>query len=435
MIYSIAIIILLVLLAGVLTATEVSLVVISDNKVDDAAKSGNKRAIRIKKFNLDPRYYLSTIQVTTTLITLAIGAITVEFHSNYYVQFFPLAPNYIRVFAALILIIILLLVYFVAGRVVPKRLGNKYAETIAYSTINFVMVLKMVTMPLIFLLRHISNFIGGFFGLEQNEDDRKMTEEEILDILNESSKTGNINEEEREMIENIFDFNDTIVEDIMTHRTEISALNINSTKDQVIKYIDEERFTRFPVYKDNIDHIEGTIHVKDLLKYAVNLEEPFSLKSILREPFFIPDSKNNSELFKEMQAEKKHLAIVLDEYGGTAGIVTIEDLIEEILGDIFDEYDEVEEEIMMIEKDIYEIEGLCSIHDVEDVIKAGLPIEEYDTLSGFILGQLGRLPHEKEDVIIDFNNYRYEVLNIDDKIISRVRVMKIKEENMIDEDE
>ena len=251
-----------------------------------------------------------------------------------------------------------------------------------------VMFMSKLMYPLVWVLIQLSSLIGRVFGLDPNEGERKMTEEEIRDIVEESSKTGNIDEEESEMIQNIFDFSDTTVEEIMTHRTEISALNVKSSKSKVIEYVRSEQFTRFPVYEGDIDHIIGTLHVKDLLKYLDNPEETFSVKALLRPPYFIPDSKKTSELFKEMQKQKNHLAVVLDEYGGTAGIVTIEDLIEEIVGNIFDEYDEFEEEIKQINDNVFEIDGLISIGDVEDAIEADLPVEDYDTISGFILGQL-----------------------------------------------
>jgi putative hemolysin len=263
---------------------------------------------------------------------------------------------------------------------------------------------------------------GRFFGLKPDEGERRMTEEEIRSIVEVSSRSGNIDEDESEMIQNIFDFSDTSVEEIMTHRTEISSINMRWTRKQIINYVQNERFTRFPVYDKDIDHIIGTIHVKDLLKFLDNEEEKFSLKSLLREPYFVPDSKKTSELFKEMQDQKNHIAVVLDEYGGTAGIVTIEDLIEEIVGNIFDEYDEDEEEIKEIDAYTYEIDGLTNIDDVEDEINAGLPVDDYDTIGGFILGQLGRFPEPNEKIVVEYNQFKFAVLETNDNVITKVKV-------------
>ncbi len=215
----------------------------------------------------------------------------------------------------------------------------------------------------------------------------------------------------------------------MTHRTEISAINVKSTKKEIFDYVLKEQYTRFPVYQGSIDHIIGTLHVKDLLKYVENTEERFSIKRLLRPPYFIPESKKTSDLFKEMQKKKNHIAVVLDEYGGTAGIVTIEDLIEEVLGNIKDEYDDDDIDIMEINPDEFEVDGLISINDVEDIIEADLPVDDYDTLSGFILGQLGRFPDEHEKVIIEYHEFTFEVLEREGKVISKVKVKRYPKAN------
>ena len=224
------------------------------------------------------------------------------------------------------------------------------------------------------------------------------------------------------MIQNIFEFDSTTVEEVMTHRTEVSAINVNSTRDELVKFVTNEKYTRFPVYEETLDKIVGTLHVKDLLKYLSDHEDKneFDIQEILRDPLFVPQSKNTRALFREMKLTKTHIAIVIDEYGGTAGIITFEDLIEEILGNISDEYDEDEEEIQAISEDRYEIDGLIDLDDVEDLIHAGLPIEDYDTLSGFLLGQLGRFPEADESIVVVYGHYRFEVLSYEDKIIERV---------------
>jgi len=420
---------LLVILSGIFAAAEIALVVVSDNKINQDADKGNIKAIRIQKFSESPRSYMATMQMFIVLIALVNGAIALNTFSNYFSQWFDSSLGFIEPLIIVITALILLVFHVVFGQMIPRRLANKYPEALAYGSIGFITLMTKMTYPVVWLLELISSLIGRIFGLDPSDSERKMTEEEIRTIVEASGKMGNIDEEESEMIQNIFDFSDTIVEEIMTHRTEISALNVRSTKSQVIKHVQNEQFTRYPVYEGDIDHIIGTLHVKDLLKYIDNVEEKFSIRSLIRPPYFIPDSKRTSELFKEMQSTKNHIAVVLDEYGGTAGIVTIEDLLEEIVGNIFDEYDEVDDEIVQIEQGIYEIDGLCNINDVEDSIEAGLPIDDYDTLGGFILGQLGRFPNEDEAVVIEYHGYKYEVLETEDKIISRVRVTKLEEQD------
>lgn len=416
--------IVLIILSAILQAAEVAIVAISDSKVNIEAERGVKKAIKIQKFNEEPRSHLTAIQVMITLFALVNGAIALDAFKQDVILWLDINNQFIEPIVIALIALFLLVFHVVFGQLIPTRLGNKYPDRIAYLTIGFILIITSILKPVLAILTWISNLVGRLFGLDPKDQERKMTEEEIRTIVEASSKTGNIDEEESEMIQNVFDFSDTTVDEIMTHRTEISALNVKSTRSQIIEYVKTEQFTRFPVYEDNIDHIIGTLHVKDLLKYLDNPEERFSIRNMLRPPYFIPESKKTSDLFREMQKQKNHIAIVLDEYGGTAGIVTIEDLIEEIVGNIFDEYDTEEEEIKPLDELTYEIDGLLNISDVEDVLEANLPVDEYDTLSGFILGQLGRFPEENEKVVIVYEGFTFEVLGTKDNIITKVKVTK-----------
>ncbi len=435
MLVSIIIMIVLILLSGIFAASDVALVAVSDSKISQDASKGNIKALRIQKFTSSDKLYLSSLQMFITLIALVNGAIAVDTFSSMVSTWFNQSLSILKPLVVVICALILLVFQVVFGQKIPRRLANKHSEKIAYATIGFVSIMTTILFPIAWILDVVSNFVGRLFGLVPNDSERKMTEEEIRTIVEASGKIGNIDEEESEMIQNIFDFSDTSVDEIMTHRTEISAINVRSTKAQVLDHIKDEKFTRYPVYEGDIDHIIGTLHVKDLLKYIDNSDEKFSLKTLIRPPYFIPDSKKTSELFKEMQKQKNHLVVVLDEYGGTAGIVTMEDLIEEIVGNIFDEYDEVDDEIKKIDDHTYEIQGLCNINDVEDQIQAGLPIEDYDTLGGFILGQLGRFPNDDEAIEFTFNGFTYKVLETEDKIISKVQVTLPQENEASSEEE
>jgi len=416
---------LLIIIYAILNASGTAIVAISDNKVENDAEDGNKRAKRVLAYQENEKIFAVTIHMILTLIILVNGGIALDTFQND-VRLWLNADNnvYLNVISFIIISLILLILHMVFGHLIPKRLANKYPSRVIYRTIGFVSFWIQLFKPLYWVINYLSSVFGRLFGLHPNEGDRKVTEEEIMTIVEASSKTGDIDEEESEMIQNIFEFGDTTVDEVMTHRTEVSAISVKSTKKQVLDYVRTEQFTRFPVYDGDIDHIIGTVHVKDLLRYIDNPEEKFSVKALLRPPYFVPDSKKTSELFREMQKQKNHIAIVLDEYGGTAGIVTIEDLIEEIVGNIFDEYDDEEEEIRQVDHYTFEVDGLSNINDVEDIIEAGLPVEDYDTVSGFILGQLGRFPEENEEVVIVYEGYKFEVLSIEDKVISRVRITK-----------
>ena len=433
MITSVIIMILLIILSAFCVASEAALVSISDAKVDEDAEAGMKQAKHVQSFRDHQKFYHNTLQTIITLTAIVNGAIALDTFSDDVISWFNSNLWIVKPLVIIIITFLLLMFQVVFGLLIPKRLAYKYPVGFAYRTVIFVMILAKLFYPINWIFGVLSTAIGRLIGLKPHEGERIVTEEEIRTIVEESSKTGSIDEEESEMIQNIFDFSDTTVDEIMTHRTEISALNLKSTRSQLIDFVQTEQYTRYPVYDSNIDHIVGTIHVKDLLKYLDKPDEKFSLKSLMRDPYFVPESKKTAELFREMQKQKNHIAIVLDEYGGTAGIVTIEDLIEEIVGNISDEYDEDEESIKEIDENIYEIKGLTNIHEVEDRFDADLPVDEYDTLSGFILGQLGRFPEEGEAVEITYNDYLFEIIGIENKIITKVRVTKIEKD--LDDDE
>ncbi len=421
-----------IFITAILSSAQVAYNAVSNLQVEEDEENNNKKAKRVLKIIDEDNDYLVTIQTHISLFTMISSALTFTYIYRGIMALFSNQAIYVHIIVIVVIGFIFLLLQVVFGRMIPKRLANKFPKRIAYNVSAFVLFLSYLTRPLEFLFSKFSILFGRMFGLSAEDGERLMTEEEIRNIVEESYKSGNILETESEMIQNIFDFNDTVVEDIMTHRTEISALNIKATKKQVLAYLQEEHYTRYPVYEKDIDHIIGTVHVKDLLRY-METDEKFSLKSILRDPVFIPDSKKTSDLFKEMQKRKNHIAIVLDEYGGTAGLVTIEDLIEEIVGNIFDEYDEEELDVEKLDERTFIVNGLSNIDDVEDDLDMDLPVDDYDTVSGFILGQLGRLPEENESIDFMYEGHRFIVLEIENNIIKKVKIIK-KEINEDDED-
>ncbi len=430
MVVSSILVIIFIFITAVLSSAQVALAAVSNLQVEEDAEHKSIAAKRVLRIIDQPNQYLVTIQTHISLLTMVSSALTFTYIYQSIIGMFSNQAIYMHVTVIVMIGFIFLLLQVVFGRMIPKRLANKYPRRIAYGVAGYVIFLSYLTKPLEFLFSKFSILFGHLFGLTANDGERLMTEEEIRNIVEESSKSGNILETESEMIQNIFDFNDTVVEEIMTHRTEIAALNIRSTKKQVLQYMQEEHYTRYPVFEKDIDHIIGTVHVKDLLKY-VETDQKFSLKDILRDPAFIPDSKKTSELFKDMQKRKNHIAIVLDEYGGTAGLVTIEDLVEEIVGNIFDEYDEIEEDVEKLDERTFIVNGLSNIDDVEDDLDIDLPVDDFDTLSGFILGQLGRLPKTDEKIDFFYEGHHFIVLEIEDNIIKKVKIIKkeIKEDD------
>ncbi|MBG0762227.1 HlyC/CorC family transporter [Acholeplasma laidlawii] len=426
-----------IVLNGIFAASEIALVSANRREIqEDADADGKKakKAKRVLKLIENPTRFLSTIQIGITMFGFINGVIAADAFSNLISDQIANWTGFdtLIIIPVVTFIITLILTYFqvIFGELVPKRIAMKSPERVSYIFIGFLSVIAVIMKPFVVLLTSSANLIIRLFGINPQDDDDTLSEEELILELNASESKGFIDSSENEMIQNIFEFDSTTVEEVMTHRTEVSAINVNSTRDELVKFVTNEKYTRFPVYEETLDKIVGTLHVKDLLKYLSDHEDKneFDIQEILRDPLFVPQSKNTRALFREMKLTKTHIAIVIDEYGGTAGIITFEDLIEEILGNISDEYDEDEEEIQTISEDSYEIDGLIDLDDVEDLIHAGLPIEDYDTLSGFILGQLGRFPDEDESIVVVYGSYRFEVLSYVDKIIESVLVTRIHED-------
>lgn len=427
-----------IFLNGIFAASEIALVSASRREIESDILSGTKHSKKAKHvLNLmdNPTGFLSTIQIGITMFGFINGALASYAFSD--VLSATIAGQFafdIAIVSPVVTVFITLLLTYlqvVLGELVPKRLAMKAPEKVAYLFVGFLSVIAVIMRPFVILLTATANVIVKMFGINPNENDDTLSEDELRLELNASESKGIIDKSENEMIQNIFEFDTTTIEEVMTHRTEVSAIDVETNRADVVRFVTTEKYTRFPVYEGTIDRIIGTLHVKDLLRFLEENPDTkvFDLRSLIRDPLFVPQSKKTRQLFKDMQASKVHIAIVIDEYGGTAGIVTFEDLIEEIVGNIFDEYDEDDVEIETIKEDEYEIDGLTNIDDVEDILDAKLPVDEYDTLSGFLLGQLGRFPDEGETVVIVYKDYRFEVLEYVDKVIERVKVTRIESVN------
>jgi putative hemolysin len=279
------------------------------------------------------------------------------------------------------------------------------------------------------MLTATTNLFLRLAGIDPNQTDKTVTEEEIRMMVDVGRESGNIHDEERVLIENVFDFNDKAVSEIMTHRTNLVSLDADADYAEVLEVAVREKYTRIPVYEDNIDNIIGILHIKDLLYHAVEgLKQPFSLRNMIREPYIVPESKTIDVLFREMQRDHAQLAVVIDEYGGTAGIVTIEDLVEEIFGSIQDEYDEEELDIVRKDENTLVISGLTPLDEVSEAVGIDFPDDEYDTIAGLVLSLLGRIPEENEYPEVTYSNLKIKVLGMDEKRVSLVELVVQPEE-------
>lgn len=427
MLSQIFILIILIFLNAFFAASEIAFISLNDAKVAKQAKNGEKRAKQILKMLENPSKFLATIQIGITLA----GFLSSAFASDAFAsKLAPILNNIIpqisiSVWQSVSIIIITMILSFftlVFGELVPKRLAMKSYEKIAFATIGIIRFIYILTVPFVKLLTASTNLVSKLFGVSE-KDEEIVTEEEIKMMVDEGEEKGSIEENERELINNVFEFNDTTVAEIMTHRTDMYALNIDMNVNDLIEELAEYRYSRIPVYDETIDEIKGILYLKDLLKY-VKTKRNIKLKSIIKPAYFVPRSKPIDELFKELQKNNNQMAIVLDEYGGTAGLITMEDILEELVGDIYDEYDEIESEYEKIDENTYLISGTMNIDDVSKIL--GVEIEEgdYDTLSGYLQEKLGRIPKDEEKPVIETEKITYKVEEYEDKRIVKVKVCK-----------
>lgn len=432
MVTSIIFLVILIALNAFFAASEIALISLNDNKVRLQANEGNKKAQLLQKLLAEPSRFLATIQIGITLAGFLASAFASESFAHVIVRVFkeagiPIPELWLKTISMILVTSILAYFTLVLGELVPKRLAMKKAESISMVAATPLSVLSSITYPFVKLLTLSTNIIIRLFGIDPDEEDQKVTEEEIRLMVDVGGEKGTIHENEKLMINNVFEFNNKTVTDIMTHRTEILALPVEADLSNVIDFINTQKYSRIPVYQDNIDNIIGVLHSKDMIPIITKDQtaEVFDLKSVSRQPYFVSTSKRTDELFKELQRQKTHLAIIVDEYGGTAGIVTIEDLIEEIMGNIFDEYDADDVDIEELNDNTFLIDGSTSLDLVGQYLNVKLPIEDYETLSGFMIGQLGRIPKKGDNPSIEFNGLILKVEKAEKRRISKVKVSQI----------
>ncbi|MDO5555375.1 MAG: hemolysin family protein [Clostridia bacterium] len=407
-------------------ATEIAFISINDAKIEKQAKEGNKKAKQIRKMLKEPSKFLATIQIGITLAGFLSSAFAADAFADDLApvlqNLIPLGLSAWRSISIILITIILSYFSLVFGELVPKRLAMRNSEKIAFRTIRIVRAISILAAPFVKLLTVSTNSISKLFGITGAEEET-VTEEEIRMMVDVGEEKGSIKEEEKELINNVFEFNDKVVSEIMTHRMDIYAISIDSNIDDILKELDEYKYSRIPVYEENIDNIVGMLFIKDLIA-NINKKEKVKISNLLREAYFVSENKLINELFKDLQRNKHQLAIVLDEYGGTSGLVTMEDILEELVGNIFDEYDDEEKEFEKIDDNTFLISGGVSIHDLRKILNVEIPEGEYDTLSGYLIELLGRIPSDDENPIIETKKVTYKIEEYEEKRIIWVKACR-----------
>lgn len=424
----------LIFLNAFFAASEIAFISLNDTKIEKQAKDGNKKAKQIEKMLKTPSKFLATIQIGITLA----GFLSSAFASDTFAEklapiLFQCMPFFsLGVWKSISIIIITIILSFftlVFGELVPKRLAMKNYEKISFGTIGIIRAISIITSPFVKFLTLVTNSISKLFGVGENEEE-SVTEEEIKMMVDQGEEKGTIKEEEKELINNVFEFNDITVSEIMKHRKDIFAVDINISNDELMEELSKEeyRYSRIPVYDETIDEIKGILYIKDVLKNIG--KKNFKVKNVVKDAYFVSQTRLINEVFKELQKNKMQIAIIIDEYGGTAGLITMEDILEELVGDIYDEYDKEEKEFEKIDENTYIIVGSMPIYDVNKLLNANIPEGDYDTLSGFLQEKLGRIPEEEENPIIETKEVTYKIEKYEDKRILKVKACKNNEKQI-----
>ena len=428
------ILIALILLAySLLNAFSIALGQISETQTEEEAENGDKHAVKILKYINNEGGKLDRVTSLKSFCALLISGYAVLsfckemrhflygiFGAQDYLSFVIL--NFL---GGLIIIAATALILYVFGEICARVAGLKHPIHTCRNLLAIVGFMIAIIKPFSSVLEFFWQKVSGVFGTNPDYDE-EVTEENILQLVDDAEESGVLEESQKEIINNLFEFDDISVHDVMNHRTDIVAVEISEKLEDVLKIAIDEGFSRIPVYEDDLDNIVGIIYVKDLLKYVgKKMPERVTLRSIMREAYHVPRTKRCSELFTEFTEKRIQMAIVIDEYGGTAGIVTLEDLIEAILGNIQDEYDDEEEEISKVNETTFKIDGTCDIEEVEDMLGISFPEGDFDTLGGFMLFSLGRIPKDGEKPVVEEKGYRFTALSVNERRIEEVKAEKI----------
>lgn len=443
LIFKLVLLAILILINAFFAMSEIAVISLNENKVRRLAENGHKSAKQILRLTADSARFLSTIQVGVTLAGFLTSASAAENFADPLTEviaglFNVTKGSTLAFIDGLSLVLVTIIISFfslVFGELVPKRIAMQKSESISYKVAGILVFVNKIMRPIVWLLSGTTNLVVRAFGLDPHADGEQVTEEEIRLLVDAGEETGVLEESQKEMINNIFEFDDITAGDVMTHRTDIEAVDIEDSVEDVLALAMEYGFSRIPVYRDDLDDIVGIVNVKDLLGFVGKPVPDTPLEKFMRQVKFVPETKRCGELFAEMTEKKQQIVIVSDEYGGTAGMVTIEDLLESIVGSIQDEYDNEDEELTRVNDTTFTVDGTTDIEEVEEALEIKLPEGEYDTIGGMIMSELGRIPEEGEHPVVEICGYRFTVQAVDERRIEDVLVEKLPEPEEISETE
>lgn len=424
---SIALTFLFAALAALYAAGESAVSCLSASQVKREAESGSKRAKMLLKTMEAQASLISPLQSGLLFCGLfGLAFCVAAFGGKTYAAFSFLEEGPLRrTVCCLLAALLYVFLFFLLCDLLPKKAARHESGRFAYQHARLISGLSRAAMPFLRFTGFLSNGMLRLFRIDPRALDDSVTEEEILQMVGEGEERGVIEENEKDMIANILDFNDTTAGETMTHRTDIAAVPDDADISQVVAVAMEHGCSRVPVYHEDIDSVVGICYVKDLLPYVgIPIPKGADITRLMRPAYFIPESKKCSQLFTELTERKVQIAIVVDEYGGTAGLVTLEDLVESIVGNIQDEYDNEEEEIHQVSETVFTVDGTASIDEIADLTGAELPEGSYDTIGGLVTELLGRIPKEGEQPQVQVAGLNIKVLEVEDRRLSRLLIVK-----------
>lgn len=421
---SIILILLLVIINAFFASAEMAIVSLNKTKISLLAEEGNKKAILLHSLINEPSKFLATIQVGITLAGFfASASAATSLSAGLASTFTSFNIPYSHEIALVCVTVILSYITLVLGELLPKRIALQNSEKIAMFSIKPILFISKLTTPFVWLLSMSTTLLMKALGVKVNGLEEKISREEIQSLLEIGEEHGAINEKERDMIDNIIQFDDTLAKEIMTPRTEVFCLEVNDSIKENINLILDENFSRIPIYEENIDNIVGVLYMKDLFANVIKCSiENVRIRDIMRKPFFAPETNNIDDLFLSLQKNHNYIAILIDEYGGFSGIVTMEDLTEKVMGSISDEYDVDEPEVKSIDDKNYIVSGLLTIDEVNAALDLDLKSEFADTVAGLFLENFGRLPLPGETPEVLLTSIKLKLLSLDDKRIDRIQI-------------
>ena len=409
--------VILIALNAVFACAEIAIISMNDTKLAKMAADGDKRAVRLAKLTSQPARFLATIQVAITLSGFLGSAFAAENFSGVLVDWViglgvPIAPSVLNSIAVILITVILSYFTLVFGELVPKQVAMRKAETMALGLSGMISSISRVFAPLVNLLTASTNGILRLMGIDPNAEEENVSEEEIRMMVDVGSEKGTIDHQEREFIQNVFEFDDLSAEDLVTHRTEVIMLDLEDPMDVWVETISNTRYSLYPVCEGSADNIVGVLSAKDYFRLEDRSRESV-MENVVSSAYFVPDTVKADVLFRNMKQERHKLAIVMDEYGGMTGIVTINDLVEQLVGELGS--DEEEEKIVQLEvlsEGKWKVHGSILLEELAEEIGMPLPCEEYDTLNGLIFDALGSIPEDGADIEVEAAGISIQITEI-----------------------